>query len=289
MARERDLRPAPTPGDDSDVASSVTSMNRRQFMRYGFNAAAGVLAASLGALGYAAILMPGGGSSEGDSAVKYWAKGREDSAWYGSKHLQEMKKEDFIAEASNSKTGVAGAAGVWQGLPVTVNYIPHSQNSGTPAVDNKPRFQTAEGYDATGKYVGHFEDLVEKQPLLFPNSDIVMIFSRCTHLCCIPGWQLVDNTFTEDHWSAGGTDSGGTKLFCICHSSRFDPTMLEMNMNRNRANGQEFNYAGIRRSGGPAPVGLPIIPVTISDSGSIEGAILDVDGVSTLDWLTFCD
>ena len=24
-------------------------------------------------------------------------------------------------------------------------------------------------------------------------------------------------------------DDGGTKLFCICHSSRFDPTALEMN------------------------------------------------------------
>ena len=289
MAKEFNLRPAPQEDDWSPDFDSATSMNRRQFMRYGFNTAAGILAASLGALGFATILMPGGGGSEGDSAVKYWAKGREDTAWYGAMHLQEMKKDDFVAKASNAKTGTSGASGVWQGLPVTVSYIPNSQNAGTPVVDNKPRFQTAEGYDATGKYVGHFEDLVEKEPLIFPDSDIVMIFSRCTHLCCIPGWQLVDNTFTEDHWSAGGTDSGGTKLFCICHSSRFDPTMLEMNSNRNRANGQLFKYAGIRRSGGPAPVGLPLIPVIINSDGTIEGNVLTIDGVSTLDWLTYCD
>ena len=75
-----------------------------------------------------------------------------------------------------------------------------------------------------------------------------MVFGRCTHLCCIPGWQLVSNTFTEDTWTPGGGDDGGTKLFCICHSSRFDPTALELNTNRNRANGATFTYAGIRRS-----------------------------------------
>jgi Rieske Fe-S protein len=266
----------------------MTMLNRRQFMRYGLNSAAGVLAASLGVLGFASILMPGGGSSAGDSAVKYWAKGREDSAWYGSLHLETMKKSDFVAEAAKSKTNTSGASGVWMGLPVTVNFVPHSINSGTPEVDNKPRFQLSEGYDATGKYVGHIEDLIDKDGRIFPTHDIVMIFSRCTHLCCIPGWQLVENTFTEDHWSAGGTDSGGTKLFCICHSSRFDPTMLEMNTNRNRADGSVFNYAGIRRSGGPAPVGLPIIPVEVTED-IIEGLAFEVDGGSTLNWLTYCD
>ena len=288
MVREYDLRPAPGPDSGAEGSESMTMLNRRQFMRYGLNSAAGVLAASLGVLGFASILMPGGGSSAGDSAVKYWAKGREDSAWYGSLHLETMKKSDFVAEAAKSKTNTSGASGVWMGLPVTVNFIPHSINSGTPKVDNKPRFQLTEGYDATGKYVGHIEDLIDKDERIFPSDDIVMIFSRCTHLCCIPGWQLVENTFTEDHWSAGGTDSGGTKLFCICHSSRFDPTMLEMNTNRNRADGSVFNYAGIRRSGGPAPVGLPIIPVAVTGD-IIEGLAFEVDGGSTVNWLTYCD
>ena len=37
-----------------------TVINRRQFLRYGFNTAAGVLTASLGVLGFAAILLPPG-------------------------------------------------------------------------------------------------------------------------------------------------------------------------------------------------------------------------------------
>ena len=61
-----------------------------------------------------------------------------------------------------------------------------------------------------------------------------MIFGRCTHLCCIPGWQLVSNSYTDDSWTPGGGDGGGTKLFCICHSSRFD-YRTEMNSNRNRS------------------------------------------------------
>lgn len=281
MARHT-LRPAPGSEGESKVGEDLRHLNRRQFLRYGFNAAGGVLAISLGTLGFASLLMPGGGGSGGDSAVKYWAKGREDLAWYGSMHLQEMQKSHFVEEAAKSNTGMAGAQGVWNGLPVNVTLVPNSANSGTPMVDDKPRFQLMEGYDSTGKYIGHFEDLAEMDPRIFPNDDIVMVFSRCTHLCCIPGWQLVENNFTEDKWTSGGTDDGGCKMFCICHSSRFDPTALEANSNRNRANGTQFTYAGIRRAGGPAPVGLPIIPVAIN--GDLIEGIPDY-----IDWLTYCD
>ena len=86
-----------------------------------------------------------------------------------------------------------------------------------------------EGYDETGKRIGHFEDMSDIDPRIFPSDNLVIIYGRCTHLCCIPGWQLVSNSFTDDSWTPNGTDDGGTKLFCICHSSRFDPTALEMN------------------------------------------------------------
>ena len=50
MAREYDLKPAPS--DAGDIAGvGTTTINRRQFLRYGFNTAAGVLTASLGMLG----------------------------------------------------------------------------------------------------------------------------------------------------------------------------------------------------------------------------------------------
>ena len=85
--------------------------------------------------------------------MKYWAKGREDEAWYGAKHLQSMTREDFVAEAAKSSTGTAGAAGVWNGVPVVVNYVDHDANNGTPTSNGKARYQSMEGYDETGKYV----------------------------------------------------------------------------------------------------------------------------------------
>ena len=129
---DRRLRPAPSLEDSVLGSLGEVSVNRRQFMRYGFNAAGGVLAATLGALGFASILMPPSGGGGGDSSVLYWAKGREEEAWYGAKHLQPMMKSDFESEAANSNVGMAGAQGVWNGLPVIVNYVPHAENSGKP-------------------------------------------------------------------------------------------------------------------------------------------------------------
>jgi len=91
MAREYDLKPAPSDAAVS-ITDGATTINRRQFLRYGFNTAAGVLTASIGMLGFAAILLPPGGGGGGDLAVQFWAKGREDEAWYGAKHLQPMTK-----------------------------------------------------------------------------------------------------------------------------------------------------------------------------------------------------
>lgn len=280
MAKDYDLVIPESKTGALEVAGNV--INRRQFLRYGFNTATGVLAASLGVLGFASILLPPGGGTAGDLSVKFWAKGREDTAWYGAKHLQTMTKADFVAEAAKTNTVTSGASGVWNGVPVVVTYVESSKWEGTPEDNNKARFIMMEGYDESGKYVGHFEDMVAQDERIYPSDDLIMVFGRCTHLCCIPGWQLVSNQYTDDSWTPGGTDDGGTKLFCICHSSRFDTTALEMNTNRNRSNGSTFKYAGVRKAGGPAPVGLPLIPIVLNND-VVEG-ITDY-----VDWLTYCD
>ena len=277
------LRPAPSNEAVSSLLNSEMFVNRRQFMRYGFNVTGGVLASTLGALGFAAVLLPPSGGGGGDTSVLYGAKVREDEAWYGAKHLQPMSKSDFEAEAAKSNVGMSGAQGVWNGLPVIINYVPHAENSSKPIADNSPRFQEMPGYDIGGNYVGHATEYLLGNPEVFdPSENLIMIFSRCTHLCCIPGWQLVSNSFTDDNWTPGGGDDGGSKMFCICHSSRFDPTAVEVNRNSNRSTGASFEYLGIRRSGGPAPVGLPIIPI-IMNGDTIE-ASSDYTG-----WLTYCD
>jgi Rieske Fe-S protein len=282
MSREYELKVDPSTLGSGASGSSRSTINRRQFLKYGFNTATGVLAASLGVLGFSAILLPPGGGTSGDLGVVFWAKGREDEAWYGAKHEQIMTRTDFVNEAAKSNTGTAGAAGIWNGVPVVVTYVDHVKNKDTPVFNGKARFQFMEGYDETGKRIGHFEDLSDADPRIFPSDTLVMIFGRCTHLCCIPGWQLVSNSYTDDSWTPGGGDEGGTKLFCICHSSRFDPTALEMNSNRNRSSGATFSYAGIRRAGGPAPVGLPLIPIQLN--GDVIEGITDY-----IDWYTYCD
>ena len=107
---------------------------------------------------------------------------------------------------------------------------------------------------------------------------MVIIFSRCPHLCCIPGWQLVTNNYTGDTWAAGGTDEGGDKLFCICHSSRFDPTAIEKN---SMGKGVPFEFIGVRKTGGPAPNGMPLIPFTVN--GDVIEALPDFK-----DWYAYC-
>ena len=274
------------PGSDDEVSESNPVIDRREFMRYSFNTAAGVITmASLGSIGFASLLMGTADSSGGDTAVRFWVpSGAEDSVWYGDRHLESMSYSAFVNAATDSPTGMVGAQGVWSGLPVNVMYVPHTENASTPIATDKPRFQFMDGYTESGKYVGSGYEL-EEDPALAPLSihdNLVVIFSRCTHLCCIPGWQLVQNDFTNNQWTPGAVDAGGNKLFCICHSSRFDPTAIEKNRNRNRSTGAEFDYIGIRRTGGPAPVGLPLIPWIIT--GDTIEALPDFK-----DWYTYCD
>ncbi|MFL2955873.1 MAG: hypothetical protein CND29_00320 [Marine Group II euryarchaeote MED-G36] len=283
MARRFRLRPIP--GAEESVEENNPVLDRREFMRYSFNTAAGVITmASLGSIGFASLLMGTADSSGGDTAVRFWVPtGAEDSTWYGDRHLEPMSYSAFVSASAASSTGMAGAQGVWSGLPVNVMYVPHSENVNAPLVTNQPRFQFLDGYTESGKYVGSGYEIEEPEySILSIHDNLIVIFSRCPHLCCIPGWQLVQNSFTEEQWTPGAVDAGGNKLFCICHSSRFDPTAIEKNRNRNRSTGAEFDFIGIRRTGGPTPVGLPLIPWVLSGD-SIE-ALPDFK-----DWYTYCD
>ena len=140
-----------------------------------------------------------------------------------------------------------------------------------------------DGYTAGGAYVGSGYEIEEKEEYTSLNihDNLIMVFARCPHLCCIPGWQLVSNDFTADSWLPGGTDSSGNKSFCVCHSSRYDHTVIEKNTARNRSNGQEFDFIGVKKTGGPAPYGMPLIPFTVN--GGIIEALPDF-----MDWYTFC-
>ncbi|MEC9457647.1 MAG: hypothetical protein VYD27_01580 [Candidatus Thermoplasmatota archaeon] len=281
MARRFKLRPLHESGSsDKEGAGFV---DRREFMRMSFNTAAGLITmASLGSVGFASFLMGQASSGGSDQSILFYVPKGSD-VWYGNMDKQPMTMQAFRDEAANSATGMSAAAGLWSGLPIIAVYVPHEENKNKPLNENEPRFQLMDGFTASGAYVGSGYEIDEKEEYasLSIHDNMIIIFSRCPHLCCIPGWQLVSNDFTADNWLPGGTDSGGNKLFCICHSSRYDPTVIEKNTARNRANGQDFDFIGVKRTGGPAPYGMPLIPF-----------VLNGDNIEALpdfkDWYTFC-
>ena len=278
----RNFRLRPLSGDENHKAEKSNLIDRRDFLRYSFNTAAGgITLASLGSIGFAALLMGQAEASGGDTAVRFWVPtGAEDTVWYGDSHLQPMSYDAFVQASANSNTGMTGAQGVWSGMPVNVVYVPDNENKDTGLASNKPRFQYMEGYNSGGKYVGSGYELYEKPEYasLSIHDNLIIVFSRCPHLCCIPGWQLVTNDYTNDSWEAGGTESGGNKLFCICHSSRFYPTAIEKN---SIGRGTPFNYIGIKRVGGPAPNGMPLVPFVLN--GDMIEALPDF-----ADWYAYC-
>ena len=280
MSRNFRLRPLSDSEDNKEEKSNL--IDRRDFLRYSFNTAAGgITMASLGSIGFAALLMGQADAAGGDSAVRFWVPtGAEDTVWYGSSHLEPMSYDAFVQASANSNTGMAGAQGVWSGMPVNVIYVPDNENKGSSPASNKPRFQYLDGYSGGGKYVGSGFEVDEKPEYasLSIHDNLIIAFSRCPHLCCIPGWQLVANDYTNDSWEAGGTESGGNKLFCICHSSRFDPTAIEKN---SMGRGTPFNYIGIKKVGGPAPNGMPLVPFVLN--GDMIEALPDF-----VDWYAYC-
>ncbi|MDE0953673.1 MAG: hypothetical protein OR994_03255 [Candidatus Poseidoniales archaeon] len=278
----RNFRLRPLSDSDNHTEEKSNLIDRRDFLRYSFNTAAGgITMACLGSIGFASLLMGQADASGGDSAVRFWVPtGAEDTVWYGDSHLQPMSYDAFVQASANSNTGMTGAQGVWSGMPVNVIYVPDAENKNTATAANKPRFQYTDGYNSGGKYVGSGYEIYEKPEYaaLSIHDNLIIVFSRCPHLCCIPGWQLVTNDYTNDSWEAGGTESGGNKLFCICHSSRFDPTAIEKN---SMGRGTPFQYIGIKRVGGPAPNGMPLVPFVLN--GDMIEALPDF-----VDWYAYC-
>ena len=111
----RNFRLRPLSGDDPYAKEESKLIDRREFLRYSFNTAAGgITLASLGSIGFASLLMGQADSGGGDTAVRFWVPtGAEDTVWYGDSHLEPMSYDSFVQAAATSNTGMAGAQGVW--------------------------------------------------------------------------------------------------------------------------------------------------------------------------------
>ena len=102
---------------------------------------------------------------------------------------------------------------------------------------------------------------------------IVVVYDRCAHLCCQPGWQVVQNPPPlRDYVSPAPTYQvfGLDPIYCICHGSQYDPMLLVKNINDK--NGVEF--VGPSRVYGPASRAIPVFAVRAVDD-VLQGAMVD--------------
>jgi len=92
---------------------------------------------------------------------------------------------------------------------------------------------------------------------------------KCPHLCCKP-------VFTAEGTSTISGNEYENMFLCPCHLSLFDPLSVIKNVDEQ---GREVMAAELLE--GPAPYGLPVVPIAEKDGGLI--------GLTTqIDWLKYC-
>ena len=92
---------------------------------------------------------------------------------------------------------------------------------------------------------------------------------KCPHLCCKP-------VFMNEGISSLSGAAYETMFLCPCHLSRFDPLSIIENTDEL---GRQVMVAELVE--GPAPYGLPIVPVAERDGGLIGRT-------DKLEWLKYC-
>jgi len=168
-----------------------------------------------------------------------------------------------------------GATGVWRGLMEEGKIVP---GTGLPVLVVRVKrddsvFSVPTGIDPPTGFQFYYDD---------PARDIriVVMYDRCAHLCCYPGWQVVqdpppgrDYTGPVPTFEIFGLDP----IYCVCHGSQYDPLVLVRNVNPR--NGVE--YVGPARVHGPSTRAIPVVPVRT------DGDVL-IGGMPDPRWYDYC-
>ena len=99
---------------------------------------------------------------------------------------------------------------------------------------------------------------------------IVVVYDRCAHMCCYPGWQIIqDPPPSRDYLSDAPTYRvyGLDPIYCVCHGSQYDPMRLVKDENST----SHIPYAGPARVYGPSSRAIPLIPVKAVDDVLVGG------------------
>ncbi len=191
--------------------------------------------------------------------------------WWNIKDGLPVKPGDF--------TLWEGATAVWQGLYQSGTLIP---GTGYPVIviripANAPEFTAPTTADLVSSGVTpppsgfdlYFEDLT--MDAANGGTRIVVLFDRCVHLCCYPGWHVIP---VSDRTYLGPTPTyyvyKQDPVYCICHGSQYDPLLLKIAFNPVN----NVNYVGATHVHGPAARELAVIPVQLK-SGTLVGGLPD--------------
>jgi len=253
-------------------------MTRREWVQIGIGAAAVASIAGLGGLVAGQILPPpfkfNGEVRETIQYTKF-----PTPQWWNAKAGTTVKVSDFQEWQ--------GATGVWRGLFQDNTYVP---GTGFPCIivriKRESQFFTVPPPDQLpaplpSGFNLYFDDATLDSA--HGGTRILVFFDRCVHLCCYPGWHVVDNPPPgRDYNNYGASPPTFVQfqqdpIYCVCHGSQYDPMVLVVNVNDKSGAG----YVGAQRVHGPAPRALPVIPV------QAQGLNL-VGGMANPAWYVYC-
>jgi Rieske Fe-S protein len=257
-----------------DTEEKEIGWTRREWVRTGIAAASIGAVAGLGGL-VAGQILPPPYPFEGEIRETIQYTKFPTRQWWNARAGTPVRVSDFQEWQ--------GATGVWRGLFQSGSYVP---GTGFPCLIIRIKRD-----DQFFRYPPP-EELPDPLPEGFelfyddPANDVrvVVLFDRCVHLCCYPGWHVVDNPPpAHDYGGINGpmpptfVQFEQEPIYCVCHGSQYDPMLLVVNVNdRNGA-----RYVGAERVHGPAARALPVIPV------GVQGRDL-VGGMPNPSWYVYC-
>jgi Rieske Fe-S protein len=244
---------------------------RRQWLRAG--AAAGAAIAAGGVTAAAILSRPILPAPLIDERLRYLRHSTDQ--WWNALDGQVVRVTDF--------TEWSGATAVWRGL-----------------FDRNDRFVSGTGYRVLVIRVRRDDNVfrasgnvtVPTGYSLFyddPVRDvrIVVLFQRCTHLCCSASWHVVLEPPPARDYEVYVTNPqenvptyyvyGQDPIYCICHGAQWEPMAL---VDGTHPTGP--SYIGARLVHGPGWGPLPVVVVRARDD-VLEGGMIDPR------WYSFCE
>ena len=244
---------------------------RREWVRLGM--AAGTVG-TLGALTASSVgqLLPPPIRRDGEIRDQIYYTKFPTPQWWNSKAGRAMRVPDFDTEW-------LGATGVWRGLfaddrlvpgtgfPVLVVRVKRDDTNFRKPADQELPVPLPEGFSL------YYDD--EDRDVR-----IVVMFDRCVHLCCPPGWHVVTDPPPDYNYVAPAPSYqvyGQDPVYCVCHGSQYEPMRLVVNVHEKSG----ARYVGAERVHGPANRALAIVPVRAQ-------ADVLVGGMADPRWYLYC-